>query len=966
MSAENKFKKTLNLPQTNFPIVYNKNRDQDVIKMWHEKQIYQRIFEGKLTAKGKEKSFILPWGPPYSNGPLHMGHALNGLLKDFVCKTKQKQGYAVHFKFGSDSHGMPIEIKVAEQLNFSKENIETDPVFFKGKCREYARKWIEVQKKAFAELGIFADYENGYSTMDFDYEANILRSFGKLVEKGFIFRRNKSVPWCMHCQTVLASAEIEYKDRKDPSVYVKFLLTSEAIKILCNKLNIALQEDIGMVFWTTTPWSIPLNKALAINPSAEYSLVEVDGHFLILGSSLVDKLASKLAKPFVLKSTFLGEAILGLKAKHAINVGEIVPIIADSETSLVDGTAVVSIAPGCGPEDYLLGLKNGLEIYSPVSPSGSFTSEVKIKELEGLTVVEALGKILTLLTKNGSLLFKESITHSYPHCWRCRNGLIFRATKQWFCDLSKNDLQNKTLQAIEQVEFIPEWGKARFKSFIGGRTEWCISRQRTWGVPIVALKCNNCEEAFISGQMIDQVALQFEKCGIEFWDNVTIKELEKLSIIKEDLKCINCGHQSWSKERDTLDVWFDSGVQHTAAMKNESEDLFPTSMMLEGSDQHRGWFQSSILTSMALHDKPCTKTILTHGFIVDENREKMSKSRGNVISPDEVVKKYNTDVLRVWVASSDYEKDISISWDKFAGFAETFRKIRNTCRFMLSNLFDVDLAALFEKNYLQNYDWKQLSALDRAYLGKFKQLIERIDAAYQKYHFAQVIHDINSFCTVELSAEYMDMTKNRLYAEATDSALRQNTQIMFVLMLDFLSHRLSPLLSFLAEEIYSELTKSDKSIFEVKQPDIADLEQILKTWDVSACFDKADTCFDLLLEARTAVLKNIESLREQGLVKQASETRISLNFDTDSQEYLQLSPLLRIIQSREGNDAFFSNWFGASQVVFEQKENSLCSLKWLYCSASKAVGSKCERCWNWFEELSSENLCNRCENVVTR
>lgn len=960
-----KFRDSLTLPKTTFPIVCNfKTTESDILLKWQKNEIFKKKISFSSETNKDKNIFTLPWGPPYANGPIHLGHALNAVLKDIVIKSKYKSGSTIHFKFVSDCHGLPIENKVVEKLKINKSEIGNDPVGFKKSCRDFVQQWISLQKNEFANLGVLADFENSASTMDFSYEADILRSFGKIWENGFVKQQEKALNWCANCATVLSDAEIEYKDREDPSVFVKFKLTKNSAENLLKKFNIDQNAEINFLVWTTTPWTLPLNKALSVHPKAEYVIVQMGDKNYIVGANLYEKIAQKLNLQGKVLANFIAEEeFLNFSADHILQSNETVPVIFDENIGLDEGTAIVHIAPGCGPQDYLLGVRNKLEIFSPVDGTGRYTSGVKIEELIGLSVTgNGQIKVIEKLKETNKLVLLEKINHSYPCCWRCRKGIIWRATKQWFIDLAKNQLQEKTLSECEKIEFIPEWGKARFQSFIGNRQEWCISRQRSWGVPIVALKCVDCEEIFISKQLIAVVANEITKMGIEFWDQTNIEELKNIGAIEPTLTCKKCNQKNFVKEKDTLDVWFDSGVFHTAILKNENEKLFPMSIMLEGSDQHRGWFQSSMLTSMLMYGKACTQRILTHGFLVDANGNKMSKSLGNGVEPNQIIEKFGRDVLRLWVASSDYSGDISVSMGIITSLAENYRKIRNTCRFMLANISDLDIQSLVEKDFINTFDWKNISLVDRYAIEKLKTLIFQIDENFKNFNFSTIMQDLNHFCVISMSSEYFEMTKDRLYADEKNGQPRRATQTTMLLILSFLIDRISPILSFLAEDLTEHLFGKDKSCFD--QPNLsADfLTEICSRWDNFYGLNNAEKIFDLLKVAREEIFKKVEQKREIGEINQFLEAKVDFYVNANSLEGELFRNLKDVLLKKDGEFLFFKTWFNVSEAVNHPISQTLENTRepWLFCQINKMTGTKCPRCWLWYKDNNPQNLCNRC------
>lgn len=950
---KNLFQDTLNLPQTDFSLRANAGeKEPALLARWEAEGLSK---EATIKNKGKKK-FILHFGPPYANGHLHMGHALTYILKDIVCKFKRMNGHDVPLVNGWDSHGLPIELKVTSELGIENKRDSVDRVTFKKACRDYVNKWIKVQDHELKDMGIVAAYHRPYITMDPSYEASILRALATFVEKGYIERKGKTVPWCGSCSTVLATAEIEYKDRKDPSCYILFPLETEAAKLIFpfsfeKNPNIA----INFLVWTTTPWTIPLNRAVVLNPSATYVLLQgkEPNQAFIVAKDLADKVCAEAKIEKVVLAECDSIVFQGKRAQHPIVPGLTVPVLFDESVMISEGTACLHSAPGCGPEDYLLGIKNGLEIFSPLSSDGKYTIGIQPEELVGMPVVDGQIWVIKKLAELGRLFHKATINHSYPHCWRCRNGLMFRATDQWFCDLQKHDLVPNALQEIEKLTFIPDWGKARLYAFISNRTEWCISRQRQWGVPIAALLCQDCGWAFLGADFIRGVAKKVEEQGIEYWDAVTIDGLKKDGILPEGFVCGGCGNsdtQKFRQERDILDVWFDSGVSHDAVLFKDRENLgFPADMYLEGSDQHRGWFQSSLLCSMVLHNQAPMKTILTHGFVVDEQKRKMSKSLGNVIAPSDVINKYSRDILRLWVASADYAGDVVISEKLLQNVAEMYRKIRNTCRFLLSNLYDFDItkdAIAVDK----------MMALDRYALAQLSSLHEKVMQAYEKYHLAGVVHSLNNYCTNDLSAVYLDILKDRLYVEKADSLQRRSAQTVMYHILHALTQLMAPILSFTAEDLADHYQKGNKTSIH--------LQDIMTPQSSWVMLEETSAQWKMLEELRDAVLKMIEVQREKGVVKHSLEAQVTLFIDPASEQFKLLQAFLSGL--KEESDRFFIDWFIVSQVTFAKSSTGLeqSTASWLMGAAEHAAGAKCPRCWHWSVTEHEHHLCERCANVI--
>lgn len=950
---KNPFQATLNLPQTTFSIrALAAETEPKILKQWDDEKIYEKAME-----KGNGKMFLLHDGPPYANGNIHLGTALNKSLKDFVTKSKRMAGYHVPYVLGWDCHGMPIEYKLMKDMGLEQSSAITDRVGFKKMCRDYASKWIETQKSEFKDLGVIADWTDPYITMKPSYEASILRAFASFIAQGYIERKGKTVPWCATCETALAGAEIEYKERKDPSCYILFALEDSAAR---KTFPFAFEKNkdltINLLIWTTTPWTIPLNRAVVLHPEAVYVVLQgrTSNEGFVVAKELADQVCKLFELPRIELAEFDSIVLKGKQLHHPLDPALTVPVILDNTVALTDGTACVHSAPGCGPEDYLMGLKNNLEIYSPLSPDGKYTKGIKPEELEGTCIADGQWWVLKKLAEAERLMHKASIKHSYPHCWRCRNGLMFRATDQWFCSLQKNNIVQQAVNATEATEFIPSWGKNRLQAFVQTRSEWCISRQRQWGVPIPALLCTKCNEAHLSEQVVAGVAEQVETEGIEFWDRVNAPELARLGILPADFACEECGNSELSTftlERDILDVWFDSGVSNYAVLRKDPRLDFPADLYLEGSDQHRGWFQSSLFCSLIVNNAPYAKAILTHGYVVDENKMKMSKSVGNVIAPQDVIKKYSRDILRLWVASSAYENDIVISEKLLENLAEVYRKIRNTCRFMISNLYDFDM----EKDGLPV---TALWTLDRYILDKVVHLDKEVREAYEQYHFSAVVQLINNFCTNDLSSEYLDILKDRLYCDTPGGEARRSAQTAMYLILNQIAHLMAPVLSFLAEEVGNHYQKNKAGSIHL---------QTFPALDKHLAQPALSKRWEGLAQVRTAVLKELEILRQGGLIRQSMEAQVSLFLDLSTPEGKEVAALFAEVEKREGLDRFLGDWFIVSGVTLKRDSEGLkaTDIPWGFVSAGKAEGQKCPRCWQWRTQIDERGLCLRCASNVS-
>ena len=965
MSEEKKpsYKDTLNLPKTDFPIRPNpKIEDEELLKRWEKEDIYGKTF---ILNEGSEK-YILHDGPPYANGPIHLGHAYNKILKDIVTKSQRMSGKHVPVTPGWDCHGLPIELKV------SKENPGASRSELQKLCREYATKWIDVQRDQFKELGVFMDWNRPYLTMNFKYEADTIRAFGQFIEQGLIEKKNKTVSWCPSCETVLASAEIEYQERKDPSVYVKFPLKEESVNSLTPELY---GKNISFLVWTTTPWTLPLNRAVLLKPKTDYVVLKNGDSFLIVGEPLADKICNMLEIKKDVVAKISAEKFQGAQVLHPFNE-KYVPVLLEGFVSTEDGTAIVHCAPGCGPEDYEVGIRNNLAIYSPISPSGKYTKGIEPAELEGVSVTEVHGWVITKLTENGRLVHKASVRHSYPHCWRCRNGLIFRATSQWFCNLSRKNLKDRAFEAIDKIEFIPKQSANSLKAAIENRLEWCLSRQRVWGTPIPALLCKNCDFPFISTEFVNKVADGVEREGIEFWDHVSVSEL-----VDKDFSCPECKSKDFKKEMDILDVWFDSGVSHYAVLRNNPALAYPANMYLEGRDQARGWFQSSLLSSLVLETEAAMKTIVTHGFTVDEKGQKMSKSLGNVVSPQEVMDKLGTDGLRLWASSIDFKDDAVVSKVLLENVKEVYRKIRNTCRFLLSNLYDFD----FEKNRVP---LNQLLFVDQYALFNLKNFSNEVRTSYEDCKFTAIFHLMGDYCAKDLSSFYLDIIKDRLYVDPSNSLERRSAQTVCWYILDVLTHLMAPILSLTAELISDHYQENKKQSIHLQRfVRIDNIWEELATHlfltdaEITLSVSKKGPDVELkkinseleyqniwntIFVIRSALLKAIEKQREKGLIKHPLEAQIILNYDKSNKELLEAFKLIDGSQKSPSKNLedFFKELMVVSGFIISEQKQEETELKGLTATVKLAEGQKCPRCWKFTVTANPNNLCDRCSVIV--
>ncbi len=960
------FKDTLNLPHTDFPIRANyKEEDVTLVERWEKEELYKKSF---YAHKGKKK-FIFHDGPPYANGHTHIGHAYNKTLKDIVCKSQRMMGNHVPVTPGWDCHGLPIEYAV------KKEHPTLTGAELKKACREYANKWIAIQKHEFKQLGVLMNWDHPYLTMDYSYEAAIVEAFGTFVDEGYIERKNKTVPWCPSCQTVLASAEIEYHDRKDPSIYVLFALDERTVECIVPQLQ---DKPVSLLVWTTTPWTLPLNKAVLLKPNTEYVVCDTEKGYIVVGKTLVDKVLSVCGMEKNIVAEFNSQQIIACNgmAIHPLISDYKVPVLVDDSVLIDDGTACVHSAPGAGPIDYEVGVKNNLDIYSPITADGKYTTDIKPQGLASMSVADAQGWVITQLLSNNKLLFKTSIKHSYPHCWRCRGGLIFRATKQWFCDLSHNNLKDMAISAIKDITMIPEGSHNRFEATLEGRLEWCLSRQREWGVPIPALLCVDCDHAYTNKDFINKIAKHIAQEGIEYWDTVSID-----TIIPRDNVCSKCGGKNFKKETDIIDVWFESGVSHYAVLLKNPDLGYPADMYLEGKDQHRAWFQSSLLTSMILEKKPCMKTIVTHGFTVDEHGRKMSKSLGNVVSPQQMVERLGTDGLRLWASSIDNTGDAVVSDVLLKNVQEVLRKVRNTCRFLLSNINDFDMTT-------DAVSLEKMQTVDKYALQELFEVYEEIIHAYQEYDFTRVFHVLGTYCAVNLSAFYLDIIKDRLYVEKKDGHTRRSAQTVCFIILDTLTKLMAPILSFTAEQLSDHYQKEKRESIHLQLfPQLPyvwqqlltgtsaysvpsyyrGMEETMLTVETQLLVRKYEDRWVILKEIRSALLKALEIEREKQIIKHSLEAAVIIYIDQQA-EYAGLMRdfYMSLNDNKETIESFLKEFLIVSQVAIAKDADGLDKtiMTRLFARVEHAKGVKCPRCWQWSVTNDPDHLCDRCRRIV--
>jgi len=908
-------------------------KEPEIMKMWEENGIYQKIREKSLH---REK-FVLHDGPPYSNGHIHIGHALNKILKDIIIRSKFMLGYDANFVPGWDCHGLPIEHEVDKTLGEKKK--ELSPLQIRNYCRQYAKKYMEIQKEEFKRLGVFGDWDNAYCTMDNSYEATIVRELGKFFEKGAIYKGKKPVHWCFHCKTALAEAEVEYELETSPSIYVKFPLLTHGTFIEKELGDV----NVSVLIWTTTPWTLPANLAICLHPSHTYVVIEHRGEAFILAEALLDTMVDKLEfKGCKILMRIPSKMLEGLKCRHPF-MDKLSLILLGPHVTLDVGTGCVHTAPGHGQEDYEIGLKHGLEIYTPVDEEGRFTKEVEF--FAGQLVFEANSSINQKLRERGAMVKEEMVEHSYPHCWRCKNPVIFRSTEQWFLSLEAKNLRNKALRNIKKVAWIPPWGMERIYKMVENRPDWCISRQRYWGVPITVFYCTQCGQWMISKDIIDRIADIFEKEGADAWFSRAPEEF-----LPAGIECSKCGGKKFEKEMNIVDVWFDSAVSFAALLEKRDDMRFPSDLYLEGSDQYRGWFHSSLLASVGTRGIAPYKKVLTHGFVVDGRGRKMSKSLGNVISPHEIVERYGADVLRLWVAAEDYRDDIRLSEEILTRLSEAYRRIRNTCRFMLGNLYDFNVVT-------DKVDYHQLTELDRWILDRLQALIEKVRGAFERFEFHIIYHAIHSFCVVELSSFYLDVLKDRLYVLRKDSRQRRSAQTTIFQILDTLVRLLAPILPFTAEEVWEHMP-----LYPGKEPSVHLTPFPSPNQDY---IDKdLEETWDRLLAVRAEVYRALEMARKNKMIGHSLDAQVNLISEGRLNGLLEkyCEDLKTIFIVSQVNVLLPSQWKGKGELYESQQIEDLA------IEILRAEGQKCKRCWNYSKIPRREDfpdICDRCVQVLS-
>jgi isoleucyl-tRNA synthetase len=944
------WKDTLNLPRTDFPMKANlQTAEPEALARWSEMRLYDRIRE---QGAGRPK-FVLHDGPPYANGKIHLGTAMNKILKDLVVKSRTMMGFDAPYVLGYDCHGLPIELQVDRELGSRKRDLSIAD--FRRACRAYAARFIDVMSLEFQRLGVFGDWDHLYLTMEFRYQAAIARALGRFVERGLVYKGKKPVHWCIHCRTALAEAEVEYSDHTSPSIYVEFPLAEDAAQELTTRVPQLGGRPVSVLIWTTTPWTIPSNLAIAFHPDFDYAAYDVEGRAVIVAEALAAKVGEAVGRPLGTPiARMKGEQLEHIRFRHPLYARDSIGVLADYVT-LEQGTGAVHTAPGHGSDDFATGVKYGLEIYAPVGPSGRFTEAVEM--FGGQRVFEANAPIEEALKERGRLWHRESFQHSYPHCWRCHNPVIFLATSQWFIAMdgalgSHNGsgpptrgavpasaphdgrtLRQAALEAVDKdVTWVPTWGHDRIYNMLANRPDWCISRQRAWGVPIPAVDCTKCGEALLTPALIERAAAVFDIYGADAW-----YERPTAEFLPAGLTCPTCGGTEFERERDILDVWFDSGSSHEAVLPFRAELTWPADVYLEGSDQHRGWFQSSLLVGLGTRGKPPFREVITHGFIVAEDGRKMSKSLGNSIEPQDIIKESGAEIIRLWVVMVDYREEIRLGRQILARVIEAYRKIRNTLRYLVSNLYDFNPAA-------DRIPLDRMHEVDRFALARHGAVVASVLRAYEEYDFPAIFQAINQFATVDLSAFYADVSKDRLYTFGASSPERRSSQTAMFVIADGLTRLLAPILPMTADEVWRHLPGEREACVH-----LAEFPS-----DPDTLLDPALTArWEQLMNIRNEVNRALEAERQAKTIGNSLGARVTLRTRGATAALLEryrddLAMLLIV-----------------SEAVVETAQDPGPELE---VTVARAEGDKCPRCWRFVRTTSSspatEGLCDRCVGAL--
>ena len=937
------WKGTLNLPRTAFPMKANlQATEPQAIARWESMKLYERIRERWAGAP----RFVLHDGPPYANGRIHIGTALNKILKDLVVKARTMAGFDVPYVPGWDCHGLPIELQVDRELGPKKRDMSV--AAFRRACRQYVEKYVSVQRDEFRRLAVFGDWYHPYLTMNYGYQAAIVRALGRFVAQGMVYKGKKPVHWCISCRTALAEAEVEYEPHSSQSIFVEFPLSPESTSTLSARAPELAHRHVSVLIWTTTPWTIPSNLAIAFHPDFAYGAYESNGTAVIIAEQLAREIGEKIGRPLENRiATLKGSELEGLRFRHPLYDRDSVAVLGEYVT-LEQGTGAVHTAPGHGADDFNTGIQYGLNIYAPVDPSGHFTDDVGL--FAGIRVFDANPKVEEALATRGRLWHRATFEHAYPHCWRCHNPVIFLATSQWFIAMGTHDLRERALKAVGKVRWFPAWGKERIHGMLANRPDWCISRQRSWGVPIPAMYCTACGEAILTSELAETAAAVYERYGADAWYERGLAEF-----LPPGMHCPACGERDFERERDILDVWFDSGSSHEGVLDGHPELGWPSDLYLEGNDQYRGWFHSSLLVGLGTRDAAPFREVVTHGFVVDEQGRKMSKSLGNSVEPQEIIAQGGAEILRLWVAMVDYREEVRIGKQILARVVEAYRKIRNTLRILAANLYDFDPA-------VDGLPANRLHEVDRYALARYAEATIRILRAYDRYDFQTIFHTVNQFLTVDLSAFYVDVSKDRLYTLGARSEERRSAQTALYRMADGLTRLIAPILPVTADELWQVLPGTRESSVHLAEFPTG-LEELIDQ-------DLLDR-WKRLMGMREVVNGELEGLRQRKTVGTSLEAKVRIRASGDTAALLERHhedlSMLFITSSVEVETVPHASPPSANESIASAAFTEASGTAWI--EVSRADGTKCERCWRYVRTMSSEpdttGLCDRCADALS-
>ncbi len=938
------WKETCNLPRTSFSMKANlQTTEPETVARWDAMDLYGQIRQARKGAK----KFLLHDGPPYANGNIHIGHALNKILKDLVVKSHNMMGFDAPYIPGWDCHGLPIELRVDRELGPKKRQMSTAD--FRRECQAYAAKYLDIQRAEFKRLGVIGLWDEPYKTMTFTYQASIVRALGKFVEQDMVYKGKKPVHWCTHCRTALAEAEVEYEPHTSPSIYVEFPLSDGSYAELAQRVPALAEWRAGasapasVLIWTTTPWTIPSNLGIAFHPDFEYGAYDVSGKTVIIAKGLAETVSQKTGRAFTtLLATFEGKAMERLVFRHPLYARDSLGVLGDYVT-LEAGTGAVHTAPGHGADDYHTGVKYGLEIYAPLDPGGHYNESVEL--FAGLKVWDANPKVEAALTERGFLWSREDFEHSYPHCWRCDNPVIFLATAQWFIAMDAKHLRQRALKAIDDTRWIPSWGQARIEGMIANRPDWCISRQRVWGVPIPAMDCVKCGHAVLTKALVDKAAAVFDVYGADSWYERPLEEF-----VPEGMTCTECGGAEFERESNILDVWFDSGSSHEAVLPFRAGHHWPADIYLEGSDQHRGWFHSSLLVGIGTRGRAPFNQVLTHGFVMDDRGRKMSKSLGNTVAPQDIIKQSGAEILRLWASMVDYREDIKVGKEVLARTVEAYRKIRNVIRVLAANLYDYD-----PKD--DSVPKARMQEIDRWVLAKYADAAERIIKAYDDYDYPGIFQVASQLITVDLSAFYIDVTKDRMYTFGAKSEARRSGQTAMFIIVDGLARLLAPILSVTMDELWHMLPgEREASVHMALFP--SELER----WKDAALVER----WTALAAVRDRVNLQLEEKRKDKTIgaNLSAQATIAADGPTGAllSDYSDFLPALFGVSHVTVKPPAFAEATAGKQAASLKPDAGLQVL------VEKAEGIKCERCWRYVPDVSQgadrAGLCPRCVEAL--